>query len=442
MAIILQFFGATGTVTGSCTLVTCGSKRILIDCGVSQDKDSKQGFPFDPKSIDTVILTHAHLDHCGMVPALFQYGFNGPVITHYATGELAPILWHDTLSISEFDGKSCFDKSSCHKAEKSITYYDYEEPFNIEDIKVTLYDAGHILGSSHVVIEYDDRSVLFSGDIGPKNTPIINDPNFTWKNPFDTVVIESTYGNRCHKSRNDTVSEFKELVKDVIKKRGTLLIPAFAIGRTQEIIYHLNTLVESGSIPSIPVIIDSPMASKVTGIYRKYTVCYDDQTIEQIEGGDKPLDFRGLHVVESMDESRSLTHLQPPFIIIAGSGMCNSGRIVHHLKNFIQSQSTTIMIVGWQGKGTIGRLLADGAKKIKIEGEEYQVNARIATLNGFSAHADQKELIQWAKAIPKGDTTWYVNHGENEAADYLAKMIMEAGLGKAEKAWVGSAGYE
>lgn len=437
MSIQIQFFGAAGTVTGSCSTVTCGSKRILIDCGVAQDKDctKKKPFAFDPKTIDAVILTHAHLDHCGLVPVLFQQGYNGPVIAHYATGELAPILWQDTLSINAYDNCQLYDSAAFQKAVKSISYYDYDEPFNIDDIKITLYDAGHILGSSHVEIEYDGKRVLFSGDIGPKNTPIINEPNFTWRNPFDLVVIESTYGNRTHKSRIDTINEFKDLVRDTIKNRGVLLIPAFAIGRTQEVIYHLNSLVESGEIPPIPVLIDSPMANKVTGIYRKYTVCYDDETVEQIEGGDKPLDFRGLHHVKSFDESRSLAQLRPPFIIVAGSGMCNSGRIVQHIKNFIRSESTTIMIVGWQGKGTLGRKLADGAKSVKIDGEDYQVKAKIATLNGFSAHADQKELLEWSKAIPTGDTNtmWIVNHGEKDASGHLAKLIMSAGLGEAKE---------
>jgi metallo-beta-lactamase family protein len=430
MSVKLEFFGAAQTVTGSCTLISNGKRKILIDCGMKQEAGSQSmsGFPFDVGSIDAVVLTHGHLDHSGMIPSLFQNGYRGPVITHYATAELAQVIWEDMISQRNAD--PIFDRKSLEATVKSFSYVDYEEQLNFADVKFTFYDAGHILGSSHAVLEFDNKRLLFSGDIGAKNTPIINDPHMAWNEPFDTVVIESTYGNRTHKNREQTLAEFNSLIKRTVENRGVILIPAFAIGRTQEVIYHLNTLEKNGVVPSIPVIIDSPMAIKVTKIYKSYTVCYDDEICGQIADGDNPLDFRGLHFVSSHDESQGIGRMQPPFIVIAGSGMCNGGRILNHLKTFIGSSHTTVMFVGWQGKGTLGRELVDGAKSITIDGEAHPVHASIATLNGFSAHADRPALLEWASNIP-GAPRWFVNHGEADAAQSLAGGLTEAGRGEA-----------
>lgn len=430
MSIKLNFFGAAQTVTGSCTLISNEKKKILVDCGLKQENQEEcvTDFPFDPRTIDAVILTHGHLDHSGMIPSLFRNGYRGPVITHYATAELAQVIWEDMISQGNAD--SIFDRESLNDTVKNLSFIDYEDTLNFANIKITLYDAGHILGSSHAVIESDNKRLLFSGDIGAKNTPIINDPYCLWKEPFDAVIIESTYGNRTHKNREQTLSEFNSLIKKTVDKRSVILIPAFAIGRTQEVIYHLNTLVESGAVPAIPVIIDSPMANKITKIYKSYTVCYDDETCGLIEEGDNPLEFRGLHFVSSHDESQGIELMQPPFIVIAGSGMCNGGRILNHLKTFIGRSDTTVMFVGWQGKGTLGRVLVDGAKSITIDGEAYPVHASIATLNGFSAHADKPALLEWASFIP-GTPRWFVNHGEADAAQSLAGALVEAGRGEA-----------
>ncbi len=433
MTVTMQFFGGAGTVTGSCTLVKTSDAAILVDCGLAQDSAGAPArrFGFDPAAIDAVVLTHGHLDHAGMIPRLYSQGFSGKLLCHYATGELAKIIWEDVLRLSANDVYPPFDMCALHQALESIVYLDYGQEMVAGFSRVKLFDAGHILGSAHIELNIGDKRILFSGDIGQKNTPIIEDPNEQWAHAYDAAVIESTYGNRTHKRRADTIAEFRDLIFDCVSRRGVLLIPAFAIGRTQEIIYHINALVESGTIPPVPVLIDSPMAAAVTELYQRYTVCYDDQTCEQIAAGDLPLEFPGLHAVTSYRESCAIARMRPPMIVIAGSGMCTGGRILGHLKTFIEQPTTTIMLVGWQAAGTIGRALAQRRPRITIDGGEYAVNARVATLNGFSAHADKPALLGWAQAIPRAGAQWFVNHGEPPAAQSLAEALESAGLGRA-----------
>jgi metallo-beta-lactamase family protein len=299
----------------------------------------------------------------------------------------------------------------------------YNIPMQIKDINFTLRDAGHILGSSHVLVETEGKRILFSGDIGVVNTPIIRDPFTKWTEPIDAVVIESTYGNRMHKDRELTVEEFEKIVKRTVSSKGVLLIPAFAIGRTQEILYYLNSLVEEKRIPPVPTFVDSPMADQVTGIYRRYRDCYDSETNAKITSGDLPLEFRGLSFAITPAQSQAISTVRPPLIIVAGSGMCNGGRILGHIKNFAADPSTTIMFVGWQGAGTPGRKLINGERLLTIEGKQYFIKAHIETLNGFSAHADQKGLLDWAKSIPGQPGVWFVNHGEAEQACALAQLL-------------------
>jgi metallo-beta-lactamase family protein len=281
-----------------------------------------------------------------------------------------------------------------------------------------------------VLLNYKGKRIIFSGDIGVKHTPIIRDPFTQWERNVQAVVIESTYGNRLHKDREKTVEEFSALVDKAIKEKGIIIIPAFAIGRTQELLYHLNHLVESKKVKPLPVFVDSPMANRVTQIYKKYTECYDGPTTAQILSGDLPLEFKGLNHVISASESRAICETIPPFIVIAGSGMCNGGRILHHLQNFIAQDNTVVMFVGYQGDGTLGRRLIDGEQNVFIGTEMREVKASIATLNGFSAHADQHELIEWAKAIPGKSIKWFVNHGEKSAAQGLCDAIAKEGLGE------------
>jgi metallo-beta-lactamase family protein len=427
MSISIVFHGATRSVTGSCIHVQAGTTQLLVDCGVSQDNDSSTQslstpFRFDVSQIQAVILTHGHLDHTGNIPLLIRAGFKGKIYGHYATCEIARIIWEDSLHHTSIEQPG-YDEIDVKAAIAQCVPIGYGIPMVLNDIEFTLKDAGHILGSSHILMEYKGKRVLFSGDIGTEKTPIIRDPFTGWDNNIDAVVIESTYGSRVHKNRTETIEEFEMIVKKVIAQRGVLLIPAFAIGRTQEILYHLNTLVEEKRIPAVPVFVDSPMASEVTGIYRRHRDCYDEEAFEKLMSGDKPLEFRGLTFVESAEQSIALRNLRPPLIIMAGSGMCNGGRILGHLENFITKPETVVMFVGWQSRESLGRSLVDGAKQVEINGKTLPVAAHIATLNGFSAHADRKGLLSWAQAIPGTNKQWFVNHGEEEQAISLAELL-------------------
>lgn len=425
----LTFLGAAGTVTGSCTLLSHNATKILIDCGTRQgdQQGSTLHLPCHPRELTAILLTHGHLDHSGHVPVLVAGGFVGKIYAHKATGEIAEIIWNDSVRLQgDFDGQTV------HQTKALLSLHSYNQPFSINDLSITLFDAGHILGSSHILIAAGGKRVLFSGDIGVVNTPILRNPTTQWEKPVDAVIIESTYGNRTHKDRWDTIIEFGAIVKKTIAERGVLLIPAFAIGRTQEILYHLNSLVEAGTIPKIPVLVDSPMAARITAIYSEHEECYDAMTRAQLLSGDLPLTFPGLHVVDSVRESATLAAMRPPLIIIAGSGMCNGGRIVAHLAAFLPVPSTTVMIVGWQSRESIGRQLLDGKKEVEIYGEKIAVKARTVSLNGFSAHADEQGLCNWARAVSGDDILWLINHGEVEAAQGLARRLGEVGLKKAK----------
>jgi metallo-beta-lactamase family protein len=433
MSFTLTFHGAARTVTGSCIHVQYGITQILVDCGMQQENDSdevNEKFLFDPSQINAVILTHGHLDHTGKIPLLVQAGFKGIIYGHYATCEIAKIIWNDSVKFLSGTGLSYHETTVATTCQKLIPI-GYNVPMQIKDVCFTLRDAGHILGSSHILMEGEGKKILFSGDIGPVNTPIIRDSYRKWDSNVDAVVIESTYGNRIHKDRTDTILEFQNIVQRTISTKGVLLIPAFAIGRTQEILYHLNTLVEEKSISPIPVFVDSPMADLVTGIYRRHRDCYDSETCAKITNGDMPLEFKGLSFALTPAQSVAIKEVRPPFIVVAGSGMCNGGRILGHMVTFAPHPSTSIMFVGWQGAGTAGRKLIDGAKQIDIEGKSILVNARIETLNGFSAHADQNGLLDWARAIPGRPKLWFVNHGEESQACELAQVLERELGGKA-----------
>ena len=436
----LTFLGGAGTVTGSCTLLTIGNEKILIDCGTVQGERDAEPIvlPCKPSELSAIILTHGHLDHVGSVPLLVERGFTGPIYGHYATCDIVPMIWNDSIKLLG-EEEAGYDAETIKQCLSHLVPLGYNDSWHIGETQCTLHDAGHIIGSSHVSITGEGCRVLFSGDIGPCGAPLVRDPFTGWnpQEPFDAVIIESTYGDRRHKNRSATVEEFKSIVMDVVKKRGVLLIPAFAVGRTQEILYHLNSLVETGAIPPIPVFVDSPMASEMTSLYSRCRDCFDSETREMLAQGDKPLAFKGLTLVQTPQQSNAIYSMRKPFIVIAGSGMCTGGRIVNHLAHYLPDPSTTVMIVGWQGPHTLGRALVDKRNTVFIKGKNIPVKATVATLGGFSAHADQRELLAWAASIPGENIHWFVNHGEPLAAVELATALENRGLGEARAVLVG-----
>ncbi len=424
----ITFYGAAGRVTGSCSLVRCDGRRILVDCGMIQgDKDAnelnREPLPIPADEIDAVVLTHGHLDHSGRLPRLVDSGYRGPIHAHPATGQLAEIIWRDSARLSaRWDGDPIYDEEAVDKTVRLLRPLGYGKEADLGGgMSLRFHDAGHILGSSHVLLTCGSRRLLMSGDIGSLNAPIIRDPTTSWEDEVDAVVIESTYGNRLHKARADTIEEFKQIVLEAIEHRGFVLIPAFSIGRTQELLFHFNAMVSNRRLPRVPVLLDSPMAERVTAVYRQHRECYDDETWALIKQDNPPMRFEGFRELVTAEDSKAVQHMDPPAVVIAGSGMCTGGRILHHLKYFLDRESTTVVFVGWQGYGTLGRRLVDGEKTIKIHGQEIEVKGRIETLNGFSAHADRDTLVAWSRSIP-GEPKFLVNHGEPEA---VAGLVAE-----------------
>ncbi len=448
----VTFAGAAKTVTGSCYLVETQKTSFVIDCGMHQGKSeetrlNRSPFPFDVASIDFMLLTHAHIDHSGRIPLLYTKGFDRPIYCTKATAELCGIMLPDSGHIqeSEFEWlKKKNARAGIHVEEPLYTMQDaveacklfrhvsYDREFQpAEDIRVVMRDAGHILGSALIEIYVTEDTgketkIVFSGDLGNKNIPIMRDPTII--DGADYLVIESTYGDRLHQETGDKIDLFLRAVEETVERGGNVIIPSFAVGRTQEVIYALNREEEKyrgrrSRFMSTPVYVDSPMAVSATKIFRENEDCFDDEAKEYIRNGDNPLDFDNLHFTETSDESRALNFDEQSKIIISASGMCDAGRIKHHLKHNLWRKDSSILFVGYQAVGTLGRRIVDGAKKVRIFDEEIAVNAKIVNIEGFSGHADQKGLLDWILAMKQKPMKILLVHGEEETIEKFSQII-------------------
>ncbi|OGN89044.1 MAG: MBL fold hydrolase, partial [Chloroflexi bacterium RBG_13_46_14] len=417
MKIKLKFLGGAGNVTGSSYLLEASGKRLLVDCGLYQEwqlKGRNWQFPVPPDSIDAVLLSHAHLDHSGRIPKLVKEGFNGTIYCTDVTVKLAEIMLEDAGHIQEEDA---FTKQRRHEKEgrkgphpeiplytaedaiKCIPLFEpvkYGESFEIGNgIKATFYDAGHVLGSAMIKISIgqngDERSIIFSGDIGRWNAPILRDPTIFDK--ADYILVESTYGNRLHENMNDIKDELDEVILSTIKAGGNIVVPAFALERAQELLFYLRELRNEKRIPMLVVFMDSPMAINITEVFEDNSNYFDKETMALVRKGLSPFEFLGLKMSRTNEESKAINSIKGTVMIIAGSGMCTGGRIKHHLVTNISRTESTILFVGYQASGTLGRQILDGAESVRIFGQYLPVRARIAHIDGFSAHADKDDLL-------------------------------------------------
>ncbi|MCF6218936.1 MAG: MBL fold metallo-hydrolase [Gammaproteobacteria bacterium] len=445
----ISFHGADRGVTGSCHLVQCGDKQVLIDCGLYQGghelrEENRQPFGFDPAAVDYLLLTHAHLDHCGRIPLLVQQGFKGEIITTAASRELARLVMLDSANLQEQEAEWQSRKAARHgkKGEQITPLYTLLDALNSldyfgrsarygkslqldEGIQATFVDAGHILGSACVLLELEEdgqqRRVLFSGDLGYSNRAILRDS--APPPAADVVVMETTYGDRLHKPLQPSIDELYEAVSDTFQRGGNVIIPSFALERTQEILYALREGVMSGKLPAaMQVFLDSPMAISATEIFQRHPECYDKKTGKLFRKGEDPFGFPGLHFTRETRDSMALNQITAGAVIIAGSGMCTGGRVRHHLKHNLWRRDSSVIFVGFAARGTLARQIVDGAKQVRIYGEEIQVRARIYTIGGFSAHADRGELLAWHQQIGNPDTTYLV-HGEEQVMASFADQL-------------------
>ena len=447
----LSFHGAARTVTGSRHLLDINGYRLLLDCGFFQGRraDTYQRnlhFSFDPRSVDSVIISHAHMDHLGNLPNLVKQGFEGDVNCTSATLDLANIMLTDSANIQENDIQYVNKVRRRHNQPPVEPLYDttdvpptlrllrgnsYEHRFDLAaGISVTFHDAGHILGSAITIINIIDGdrklSVCFTGDLGRNGMPIIRDPYVVAD--ADVLIIESTYGNRLHSDINSVEDKLAAVINETIGKGGKIIVPSFALERTQELIYCLHQLKLGGRIPNFPIYIDSPLAIDATDIFRVHPECYDAETAQLLRSTADPFGFRGLHYVSSVEESKHLNAVKTPMMIIAGSGMAEAGRVQHHLKNNIGKPNNTVLIVGWQAENTLGRKIAERWPEVTIFGEKHKLRSRVEIFNEFSAHADRNDLIRWSGA---GRERWqkvFVVHGEEQSALSLADAFRETGL--------------
>lgn len=441
----ISFHGAAGGVTGSCHLVTAGNLRVLVDCGMFQGRhelfeDNAGDFGFDPASIDVLLLTHAHLDHCGRIPLLVNRGFRGEIICTSATRDLARLVLLDSAHLHEEEARRRRRHSTDgHKHQPLYDTLDamnsfdqfgrvahYGQPIDLgQDASAIFYDAGHILGSASILLSVTEdgrnRRILFSGDIGPDDRPLLNDPQPP--GDADIIVMETTYGDRDHRSLDASVAEFYDAIRDADARGGNVIIPTFALERAQELLFFLREGMSTDDLPKgLQVYLDSPMAISATKIFQRHPDAMKPEVASMIRSGKDPFHLPELHFTREASESMHLNRLRSSAVIMAGSGMCTGGRVRHHLRHNLSHSDCSVIFVGFAAEGTLARIIIDGAKSVKMFGDHIPIRARIHTINGFSAHAGRKELISWHQRNRKPDITFLI-HGEDKARETFARHI-------------------
>ncbi|MCA9869858.1 MAG: MBL fold metallo-hydrolase [Caldilineae bacterium] len=443
----LTFWGAARTVTGSMHLLEVNGYRLLLDCGLFQGKrqltyERNLNFPFDPASLDAVVLSHAHIDHSGNLPNLVKQGFANSIWSTPATRDLSVAMLQDSGHIQQQDAEyinrkrqrdglppiePLYTRLDAVEAVRQFITVGYRRPFLVvPGVTCQFLDAGHILGSAIVVLDITEgsetRRLVFSGDLGRPGMAIIKDPETVAEADF--LIMESTYGNRRHESRDEAQQILRRVVNETYKQRGKVIIPAFAVGRTQELVYNLHVLSEAQKIPVMDIFVDSPLAVDVTEIFRTHPECYDSETLALMEHRRDPFGFRRMRYIRDVEDSKSLNFLRDSAVIISASGMCESGRILHHLKNNIEDSNNTVLFSGFQAEHTLGRRIRDGNQRVRIFGEQYDVRANVEAINGYSAHADSEELLDWVRPFDRERLQKvFLVHGELESATALSGQL-------------------
>lgn len=448
----LTFWGAARQVTGSMHLVETDGTRILLDCGSMQGHRSEANernshLPFDAASIDAVLLSHAHIDHCGNLPTLTKNGFSREIVGTHATNDLARIMLLDSAKIQEQDAAYLNKKRALRGEELIVPIYtraDAEDAIRALDgrsynfwfdlprstLRVQFLEAGHILGSAITILHAleGDRTIRlgYTGDLGVKNKLILRDP--APAPPLDYLIIEGTYGNRVHSSRTDSEAQLARIISETAARGGKTIIPAFALDRTQEIVYSIHRSIASGALKPLPVFADSPLAMDATEIYRMHPEVFDEETIAFMEKNEDPFGFRQLTYTRDVEASKAINNLHGPAVIVASNGMVEAGRVLHHVKNNIEDDRNTILFVGYQAENTLGRRILDGAKRVRILGDEYTVRANVQRIDGFSGHADRNGLLDWVRPIARDLKGAFVVHAEEKAAEALVQGLHELGI--------------